>query len=99
MEAYNLVIKEEAKNEIIKAYQWYESKQANLGNRFINLLDDYFFRIKTTPYTFPKKLNDMRQVTIKEFPYIVIFEVEKEDVIVYAVFNTNQNPNKWQNRI
>jgi len=99
MKTYNLIIKEEAKNEIIETYQWYESKQIDLGERFINVLDDYFFRIKITPQTFPKKLNDMRQVTIKEFPYIVIFEVEKEDVNVYAVFNTNQNPDKWQNKI
>ena len=98
METYNLIIKEEARNEIIDTYQWYESKQINLGEHFINVLDNYFIRMKTTPSNFPKKLDDMRQVTIKEFPYIVIFEVENKNVIVYAVFNTNQNPDKWQNR-
>ena len=98
MKTYKLIIKVDAKSEIIDAYNWYESKQDELGERFINTLDDYFLRIKTNPENFPKILDNMQQVTIKEFPYIIIFEIEKNDAIVFAVFNTNQNPEKWHNR-
>ena len=73
MKTCNLVIKDEAKSEIIDTYNWYESKQLDLGERFINVLDDYFFRIKSMPEIFPKILNDMRQATIKGFPFIIIF--------------------------
>jgi len=98
MKIYNLIIKEEARCEIIDTYQWYEDKQEYLGDRFIDVLDDCFFRIKTRPSNFPKKLNNMRQLTIKEFPYIIIFEVENDSIIVYAVFNTNRKPENWKKR-
>jgi len=38
MKKYNLIIKEEAKEEIIEAYSWYENKQIELGERFINTI-------------------------------------------------------------
>ncbi len=99
MKSYTLLIKQEAREEIIDAYKWYESKQRNLGVRFIDTLDVYFNRIETTPKTFPKVLNTIRQSTIKEFPFIIMFEIEKNSIIVYAVFNTNQNPKNWKERI
>jgi len=96
MKAYNLFIKEEAKVEIVDAYNWYERKQLELGERFIVVLDDYFKNIRSTPKQFPIKHKSKRQATIKEFPYIIIFEIEDNDIIIYAIFNTNQNPNKWR---
>ncbi len=99
MNKYNLVIKQEAKEEITEAYNWYESKQNKLGERLISVLDDYFATIKKNPEQFPKVLNDMRQATIKKFPYIIIFEIDNNDVIVYAVFHSSQNPEKWKSKI
>ena len=99
MKTHNLIIKEEAKTEIINAYNWYESKQNKLGERLISVLDDYFSIIKKSPKQFPKVLNDMRQATIKNFPYIIIFKIENNDVIVFAVFHSSQNPEKWKSKI
>ena len=99
MKKYNLVIKQEAKDEITEAYNWYKNKQNELGERLISVLDDYFSTIKKNPKQFPKVLNDMRQATIKKFPYIIIFEIENNDIVVFAVFNTNQNPEKWKSKV
>jgi len=29
----------------------------------------------------------------------MIFEIEKDDAIVYAVFNTGQNPERWKRKV
>ena len=99
MKKYNLVIKQEAKTEITEAYEWYESKQHKLGKRLISVLDNYFSTIKKSPKQFPKVLNNMRQATIKKFPYIIIFEIENNEIIVFAVFHSSQNPEKWESKI
>jgi len=34
-----------------------------------------------------------------KFPYIIVFEVEQSEVIVFGIFHTSRNPdNKFKNR-
>jgi len=40
----------------------------------------------------------MRKVVVKKFPYIIVFEIENNDVVVYAVFHTKQNPVKLKRK-
>ncbi|MCF6171006.1 MAG: type II toxin-antitoxin system RelE/ParE family toxin [Bacteroidales bacterium] len=99
MNNFSLIIKEEARSEISDAYFWYEEKQNNLGERFLNKLDDCFITIKNNPKICAKKHKNMRQAIIDVFPFIVIYEIEKTDIVVYAVFNTHRNPEKWKKRV
>ncbi|CAH8282731.1 ParE-like toxin of type II ParDE toxin-antitoxin system [Mariniflexile fucanivorans] len=97
--AFNLEIKEEATIEIIEAYLYYESKHLGLGEKFLEHLDTYFLRIQANPNHFPKKRKPYREAFIKRFPFVIIYEVEKHNIIVYAVFNTWQNPVKKKRNI
>ncbi|MEO0058623.1 MAG: hypothetical protein RLZZ312_270 [Bacteroidota bacterium] len=56
---YNLVIKQEAQQEIIEAYQYYESKLVGLGDKFKNQLDEYFILITENPFLFEMKMKTM----------------------------------------
>ncbi len=38
--------------------------------------------------------DNFRQVKLKNFPYLVIYSIEGEEIIVAKVFNTYQNPLK-----
>ena len=98
MKKYNLIIKAEAKEEIIDAYNWYEDKQTELGERFINTIDEYFNSISLYPQQYHIEFNNMRKAVVKEFPFIIIFEIENNDVVVYAVFHTKQNPDKLKRK-
>ena len=95
MKSYNLIIKEEAKHEIVEAYNWYEDKQNKLGDKLLVSLDECFNTILKNPKIFAKQIQNIRQAIVKTFPYVVIYEIEQKQIIVYAVFNTNQNPGKW----
>lgn len=90
---YTLEIKDEANLETIEAYLYYEEKRKGLGEEFLEHLDIYFERITANPKHFPQKRKPYREAFIKRFPFLVIYEITKEDkVIVYSVFNTWQNP-------
>jgi len=91
---YGLEIKEEAHLEIVEAFLYYEEKRTGLGEEFLMHLDTYFERIKNNPKHFPQKRKPYREAFIKRFPFIIIYEIIKEKVIVYAVFNTWKNPEK-----
>jgi hypothetical protein len=98
MKVYRLIVKEEAKEEVSEAYYRYESKLGGLGEQMLDALDECFFTISHRPTLFAKKHKDMRQATIKKFPYVVIYEIEKNDIVIYAIFHTSRDPEIWKNR-
>lgn len=91
---YTLEIKEEADLDIIEAYLYYESEQEGLGDRFLDQLEIYLERIQTYPEHYAEKRKPYREAFIKKFPYFVIYEIFKTKIVVYAVFNTWQDPQK-----
>ncbi len=92
MKKHKFIIQEEANNEIIQAYLWYETKQEGLGEKFIDALETCYVAIDINPNTFEKKYKFQRQAIIKNFPYVVMYEQEENKIIIYAVFNTHQEP-------
>ncbi len=95
MKAYKLILKQEAKTEISNAYFWYKDKQERLGKRFLDAVDKQFLIIANNPKIFAKKYNNMRQAPVKEFPYVIIYEIENNNIVVFAVFHTSRNPSVW----
>ncbi len=91
---YELEIKAEANFEIIQSYLYYESKTLGLGDRFESQLEEYFDRITKFPFHYEVKRKPYREAFIKKFPFIIIYEVIDNKVVVYSVFNTNRNPLK-----
>ena len=91
---YTLVIKVEALADMQEAYDYYEANKAGLGERFLDTLDDYFKQIQKYPEHFQIKRKPYREAIIKDFPYMIIYEIELQEIVVYAVFNTSRNPTK-----
>lgn len=88
-----LIIEPHAQEEIINAVDWYESKQMGLGADFLNYLDGYFQTLKNGKAFFEIKRKPVfRELPLKRFPFVIIYEKYKEEIIVYSVFNTHQNP-------
>lgn len=91
---YEIEIKDEANLETIDAYLYYEDKRIGLGEEFLAHLDSYFDRIRTYPEHFPQKRKPYREAFIRRFPFLIVYEIKENKVIVYSVFNTWQNPKK-----
>ncbi|UII31981.1 type II toxin-antitoxin system RelE/ParE family toxin [Fulvivirga ulvae] len=89
---YHFEIKEEASDEISDAFTWYESKKEGLGAEFVSLLEGYFKRIIENPLLYPIGSGEERVAVLKRFPYKIVYGIEKETIIVYAVFHTSRNP-------
>lgn len=90
---YHLIIKEEANREIIDSYLYYEAKSEGLGEKFLGNLDVYFDRIQKYPKHYQIKRKPYREVFLKNFPFLIIYEIIENNIIVYAVFHSSRNPN------
>jgi len=77
-----------------QAYKWYEKRQPGLGDSFLNEVDDCYDRIESAPLLYAKIEKNFRQILLRSFPYVLVFEIIDNDVVVYAVFHTSRDTRK-----
>lgn len=87
-----LIIKSRATSMMQEAYQWYEQQKQGLGEEFLTELDSYYARLQSHPEYFGKIKKNFRQAALKRFPYVIVYEIIKTEVVVFAVFHTKRNP-------
>ena len=93
---YILVIREAAHLEAAEAYKYYEEKSPGLGERFLTELLKRYNEIANHPehYGFIDEQKILRDVKLKHFPYLIVYEFYNDTVVVYSVFNGYKNPAK-----
>lgn len=91
---YTLEIKEEAVHDMQEAYDYYEERKPGLGERFLDTLETYIERVQKHPLHYQIRIKPYREALIKDFPYLIIYEIEENNIIIYAIFSTWKNPNK-----
>jgi toxin ParE1/3/4 len=77
-----------------KAYDWYEKQQTGLGDLFLIELERCYDKLEDWPASYAKIQKNFRQIILKTYPYVVVFEIFDYDVVIYAVFHTSRNPRK-----
>ncbi len=92
MKTYSLILTQEAADEVEVSYYYYEDKQSGLGERFKKQLDEKLSQIQRNPEMFHVVADNFREAVLRVFPFVVIFEVVKNEIRVYSVFHTSRNP-------
>ena len=91
---YTLIVKPEAELDMLESAQWYESKQENLGSRFLELVDDKILLIIDNPLHYQIRYKITRLALVEHFPYAIHFMVEEAVIVVLAVLGTREDSNK-----
>jgi hypothetical protein len=89
---YSLLIKPRAILLTKDAYVWYETQKPGLGEEFLDELDGVYLKLETHPEYFGKVKKNFRQAALKRFPFVIVYEIIKTEVVVFAVFHTSRNP-------
>ena len=92
--SYNSQLLLRARSELLTAWEWYEDKQAGLGDRFKNEVYDKIRQIEVTPERYPVRKKRFREARINIFPYLIIYRIHtrKKIIAVVSVFHTSRNP-------
>lgn len=91
---YHLSLSPNAEADLLESALWYESRQIGLGEKFTKKVEGYLFRIQNNPLHFPLKKGNLREAYIQKFPFVIIYEIAENKIVVFAIFNTHQNPTK-----
>ncbi len=89
---YQLVIKPLALEMVKNAYRWYEQEQPGIGEVFLKEIDICYGKLQLSPDAYRKINRTYRQLIVSRFPYVIAYQIIKNEVIVYSVFHTSRNP-------
>lgn len=87
-----------AEGEFYEAAARYEDQSPGLGSRFIAEVGASLQRALAHPVIYVELYRGIRGVSVRGFPYTVYFRVEKDRLIVMAVFHDKRDPGIWRGR-
>jgi toxin ParE1/3/4 len=88
----------EADLDAQSAIQWYDERDRNLGDDFLKKVNECINSLSKDPEQYPVIYQRMRRALLKRFPYEVIYEIENDEIIIYAIFHCARDPQEWQRR-
>jgi toxin ParE1/3/4 len=89
---YTILVQIEAWHEIQDAYDWYEEKKEGLGDLFIEEIEECYQNLVENPKRFPYINHLYRRIRTDRFPYVLMYEIEEDKVIISRVRHIKQAP-------
>jgi len=86
---FRVVYHPDVSYDLKEAYNWYEEKQAGLGNKFLITTKKQLNLLRTSALQYSIRYDDVRCMPLKKFPYMVHFRVNMQEktVSVEAIFS------------
>jgi len=88
----------EAEAEYEHALAWYLDRSPQAAERFETAFDEATEAIRSHPTMFPLCDNLHRFVTLRRYPYSLVYRVEGDTAIVIAVAHSKRRPGYWSGR-
>jgi toxin ParE1/3/4 len=89
----------EAANEVEAALAWYAERSVRAAERFIEELSSAVLMIAESPHQWARFEENTRQVTLRHYPYIVIYRAHPDRIEILAVAHGRRRPGYWRDRI
>jgi len=83
----------QVEDDIRQAMEWYDGKQAGLGDKFFRELNEYIEALAKNPW-YAVRYDNIRCLPLKKFPYMIHFRVNEtaQQVYIEAVLNCYLDP-------
>jgi len=75
-----------------RAFDWYEQQQRGLGVEFLTYVTEVKERIQSFPEAREIVFEDARRAIVPKFPYLVLYKVEPDRIVILAVFHSKRDP-------
>jgi plasmid stabilization system protein ParE len=94
----NLRFRNAAESDVGDAYSWYRERGHDLGDQFLQALDQCLESVQRNPLAFAKVHGDVRRALLRRFPYGVFYIVTAEEIVVLGCLHGHRDPTIWQDR-
>ncbi len=95
---YEIIIRPEAESDLHDAFNWYEERVKGLGANFLLNVEAAIELILRTPEAFTPIYKNTRRALVRKFPFGIHYLLDKNKIIVLAVFHVKRNPKELSKR-
>ena len=90
---YPLKFHREAEEEYLEALAYLDAESPGLGERFEEAIQEGLEKIASNPQHYSITEQDFRQLVLKRFRYVILFQFNEAEQYVYvgAVFHTSRD--------
>jgi plasmid stabilization system protein ParE len=92
---WKLVVRLLARLQIAEAADWYDSQSIGAGDKFLHALDSRVEAICQNPYQYQSLRGELRRATLRPFPYMVIYAVQGDEVVILRCIHGRRDPRQW----
>ena len=92
-------LRPQAAEEFSGAASWYDKEQPGLGSAFSHAVISAFAAIARQPSAYPPVGRGARRFIIRRFPYVIIYRVQGDAIVVYACIHSHRDPERWRERL
>ena len=89
---------EEARDEFLAAIDWYNSARIGLGAEFEAEVEDAIATMEENPELYTESEDGIRRCLVSRFPYVLMYSIESDYILILAVMHTSRRPGYWRNR-
>ena len=89
----------DAERELEGAFWWYERQRSGLGLEFLLAFDAVVESLRRLPEGHELVALKTRKALLRRFPYLVLYAVEAERILITAVFHGRRDPQRWSDRV
>lgn len=89
----------EARYELNQAVDFYEGQKRKLGLEFLEEVYSTIQRIFEFPDAFPRQSRNTRKCITNRFPFVVIYQIKKDEIFIAAIAHLARKPDYWKKRL
>ena len=94
-----VIVRPEARADILAAYRWYEKERNGLGTAFLQAIRSTMDTVGENPEVYAVVRGDIRRVNLHRFPYALFYRFRAELIIVIACMHGSRDPKRWESRM
>ena len=89
---YKLIISDDAKADIQKAFDYLESERTNSGEKLLERIGALLEIVQNNPKLFIAKHRSVRQIRVTPFQYLILYKIYGKSVLFFQLFHGKQHP-------
>jgi toxin ParE2 len=88
-----------ARDEMIDAALYYDSRTPGLGDRFLTAVEDALESLKSFPESGAPSNAGTRTRLVRKFPFGVVYQIHADEIYIVAVAHLSRRPDYWVDRL
>src|SRR5882762_2352614 len=89
----------DAAEEVAEARVKYAAQSPRTAARFVAEVSRAIGRIAEGPQRWPRYLRKTRFFRLRRFPYLVVYRIEADKIMVIALAHVRRKPGYWKRRL